>query len=172
MNSVEIPLKKSYGRLTALLNHHFLQKDPSKRPTAAELLKYSFFKKAKDRNWLVHSLIENLGNTPQPTISAPKKVASGKLRKDKDGNWEFEYDSAGSDSETEGTIMQGSRNQRLPISPDMKQQATAKAAQEDQQGQQQQPGQQEPAGGGAQAQPETLNLVSAECCSVDLAESY
>lgn len=50
-----------------------MQKDPAKRPTASELLKSSFFKKAKDKSWLVHSLIENLGSAPSiPAI--PKKV--------------------------------------------------------------------------------------------------
>lgn len=45
---------------------------------------------------MVHSLIENLGTVltvPKSNNNTiPKKVASGKLKKDKDGNWEFEYD--------------------------------------------------------------------------------
>ncbi|VDL68544.1 unnamed protein product [Nippostrongylus brasiliensis] len=83
----------------------FLQKDPTKRPTASELLKYSFFKKAKDRKYLVHSLIENLAAVPVISHHNAKKVASGKLRKDKDGNWEFEYDSpAGSESSDEDEL--------------------------------------------------------------------
>ncbi|KAI6236674.1 Non-specific serine/threonine protein kinase [Aphelenchoides besseyi] len=105
---------KAYGKSFRHVIKDCLQKDPTKRPTAAELLKYSFFRKAKDKAWLVHSLIENLGSNPQPSVSAPKRVASGKLKKDKDGNWEFEYDSPDSDSEPENTI-QSSHSERPTI---------------------------------------------------------
>ncbi|WKY09681.1 hypothetical protein Q1695_002215 [Nippostrongylus brasiliensis] len=96
---------KAYGKSFRALIKDCLQKDPTKRPTASELLKYSFFKKAKDRKYLVHSLIENLAAVPVISHHNAKKVASGKLRKDKDGNWEFEYDSpAGSESSDEDEL--------------------------------------------------------------------
>ncbi|CAI2352625.1 unnamed protein product [Caenorhabditis sp. 36 PRJEB53466] len=84
---------KAYGKSFKTLIRDCLQKDPAKRPTASELLKYSFFKKAKDKKYLVHTLIENLASVPVVAHSSSKKVASGKLRKDAHGNWEFEYDS-------------------------------------------------------------------------------
>ncbi|CAI4222691.1 unnamed protein product [Auanema sp. JU1783] len=94
---------KNYGKSFRALIKDCLQKDPTKRPTAAELLKYSFFKKAKDKKHLVHALIENLADVPVISHhSSAKKVASGKLKKDKDGNWEFEYDSPpGSDESSD-----------------------------------------------------------------------
>ncbi|CAC14417.2 Germinal center kinase 3 [Caenorhabditis elegans] len=84
---------KAYGKSFKTLIRDCLQKDPAKRPTASELLKYSFFKKGKDKKYLVHTLIENLASVPVVAHHSSKKVASGKLRKDAHGNWEFEYDS-------------------------------------------------------------------------------
>ncbi|CAI5450951.1 unnamed protein product [Caenorhabditis angaria] len=84
---------KAYGKSFRTFIRDCLQKDPTKRPTASELLKYSFFKKSKDRKYLVHTLIENLASVPVISHHSTKKVASGKLRKDQYGNWEFEYDS-------------------------------------------------------------------------------
>ncbi|KAF8381532.1 gck-3 [Pristionchus pacificus] len=87
---------KAYGKSFRTLIKDCLQKDPAKRPTATELLKYKFFSKAKDKKYLVHSLIENLGAIPVSSHAQnphKKKVASGKLKKGPDGNWEFEYDS-------------------------------------------------------------------------------
>ncbi|PAV84919.1 hypothetical protein WR25_21778 [Diploscapter pachys] len=99
---------KAYGKSFRTLIKECLQKDPTKRPTAAELLKYSFFRKAKDKKYLVHSLIENLAAVPVINHNSAKKVASGKLRKDKDGNWEFEYDSP-EDSEEDEEGVEGEK---------------------------------------------------------------
>uniref|UniRef100_A0A0N5BXH2 non-specific serine/threonine protein kinase n=1 Tax=Strongyloides papillosus TaxID=174720 RepID=A0A0N5BXH2_STREA len=97
---------KQYGKSFRTMIKDCLQRDPSKRPTATELLKYSFFKKAKDKKYLVNTLIENLSQVQLPTIpnkheEGVKRVASGRLKKDKDGVWNFEPDVEGNENEEE-----------------------------------------------------------------------
>ncbi|KAF1755281.1 hypothetical protein GCK72_021850 [Caenorhabditis remanei] len=116
---------KAYGKSFKTLIKDCLQKDPAKRPTASELLKYSFFKKGKDKKYLVHTLIENLASVPVVSHHSSKKVASGKLRKDAHGNWEFEYDSPQESEDSDEDDEEREKKKKELVAPSAQQQRDA-----------------------------------------------
>jgi len=66
-----------------------LQKEPSKRPTASELLKHAFFKKAKDRKYLTQTLLQSGPSMETRVHKAAKRQpgASGRLHRTVTGEW-------------------------------------------------------------------------------------
>lgn len=65
-----------------------LRKEPDKRPSAKLLLKNDFFKKSKDKAYLVKALLsEGAPVVPQKVKHVPG--ASGRLHKNEDGEWEW-----------------------------------------------------------------------------------
>ncbi len=88
-----------------------LQKDPTKRPTASELLKHPFFKKAKDKKYLAATLLPTGPSMKTRVNKASKRQpgTSGRLHRTTSGDWvwssEDEEGADGknsSDSESEG----------------------------------------------------------------------
>lgn len=80
---------KAYGKTFRKLIVECLQKDPAKRPTANELLKHPFFKKAKDKKYLMQTLLATGPSMKTRVTKASKRQpgASGRLHRTLTGEW-------------------------------------------------------------------------------------
>jgi serine/threonine-protein kinase OSR1/STK39 len=88
-----------------------LQKDPTKRPTASELLKHPFFKKSKDKKYLAATLLPTGPSLKTRVNKASKRQpgTSGRLHRTTSGDWVWSSEDEdgddgknSSDSESEG----------------------------------------------------------------------
>ncbi|XP_055373900.1 serine/threonine-protein kinase OSR1 [Condylostylus longicornis] len=97
---------KAYGKTFRKMIVECLQKEPTKRPSASELLKHQFFKKAKDRKYLASTLLTTGPSMETRVHKAARRQpgASGRLHRTVTGEWVWsseEEDKRSSDSETD-----------------------------------------------------------------------
>ena len=90
---------KAYGKTFRKMISECLQKDPSKRPSASELLKHEFFKKkARDRKFLQQSLVASAPSIDARVQKArggsskQRPGASGRLHRNDAGDWVWSSD--------------------------------------------------------------------------------
>lgn len=90
---------KSYGRTIRKLVAECLQKDPSKRPTAADLLRHPFFRKAKDKKFIQQVLVQSGPRQPSDRAARVRMPgSSGRFHKTEEGDWVW---SSGESSDSE-----------------------------------------------------------------------
>ncbi|KAK3875960.1 hypothetical protein Pcinc_019201 [Petrolisthes cinctipes] len=93
---------KSYGKGIKKMITDCLQKDPTKRPTAQELLKHPFFRKAKDKKYLQSVLLQG-GPSIEERVSKDEPLVrrrsrsrqpgtSGRLHRTQSGDWVWSSD--------------------------------------------------------------------------------
>lgn len=97
---------KAYGKTFRKMIVDCLQKDPTKRPTATELLKHPFFKKAKDKKYLQQTLVA-IGPSLETRVQKASKRqpgTSGRLHRTVTGEWVWssEEEDSGASSGEEG----------------------------------------------------------------------
>lgn len=93
---------KQYSKTFNKMIEQCLQKNPSDRPTAKQLLKHDFFKKAKDRSYIAKHLalkFQDRKKMEEKTVNRRKPPSVRAVRVSDSGEWKF---SSGSDDE--GTI--------------------------------------------------------------------
>lgn len=80
---------KAYGKTFRKMIIECLMKDPTKRPTANELLKHPFFKKAKDKKYLMQTLLATGPSMKTRVNKASKRQpgTSGRLHRTLTGEW-------------------------------------------------------------------------------------
>ncbi|CAI8001602.1 Serine/threonine-protein kinase OSR1, partial [Geodia barretti] len=85
--------KKHYSKSFQKMVEKCLQRDPAKRPTASELQKHQFFKKARESDYLVQTIIKQ-GPSFASRAKRVKRVpgSSGRLHKTEDGGWAWSDD--------------------------------------------------------------------------------
>lgn len=90
---------KQYSKIFNKMIEQCLQKNPADRPTAKQLLKHDFFKKAKDRSYIAKHLAlkwQDRKKMEEKTVNRRKPASVRAVRVSDSGEWKF---SSGSDEE-------------------------------------------------------------------------
>ncbi|KAH3720253.1 hypothetical protein DPMN_063150, partial [Dreissena polymorpha] len=104
---------KNYSKVFRKFVSDCLKKEPEKRPTAKQLLKQEFIKKAKDKAYLVKTLLSE-GSSVKPQKVKRVPGSSGRLHKTEDGTWEWSDDEMDPESE-DGLAAAAETGRRLPL---------------------------------------------------------
>jgi serine/threonine-protein kinase OSR1/STK39 len=86
---------KNYSKTFRKMIGECLKKDPNERPTAKQLLKHDFFKKAKDKSYIAKHLAlpaEARNMKVKTRLPVPSIATSGRWSKRADGEWGFDLD--------------------------------------------------------------------------------
>ncbi|XP_066973863.1 serine/threonine-protein kinase OSR1 isoform X10 [Macrobrachium rosenbergii] len=141
---------KNYGKAIRKMITDCLQKDPAKRPTAQELLKHPFFKKARDKKYLQSVLLQG-GPSIEERVAKDEPIlrrrqsrgrqpgTSGRLHRTQSGDWVWSSDEEGDkdedgDQASTSSLESGSDKPTTEPQPDSNQ-----SSQPEQQQQQQHP---------------------------------
>lgn len=95
---------KNYGKSVRKLIVDCLQKDPTRRPTASELLKHPFIKKAKDRRYLMQTLLPNtptLAERSRRALDAKRAFELEMGNNGESGSWVWPADDSSQRSPSE-----------------------------------------------------------------------
>jgi len=82
---------KNYGKSIRNFISSCLTKDPAKRPSAAELLKHPFIKKAKDKEFLKQRLLQAVTTPASPDAKIGRKPRQRRREEDQTPNTEWEW---------------------------------------------------------------------------------
>ena len=105
---------KNYSKTFRKMIAECLKKDPSERPTAKQLLKHDFFKKSKDKSYIVKHLAlpaDARNMKVKARLPVPSIATSGRWNKRSDGEWGFDLDEPDASSEAEALADSGKLQQ-------------------------------------------------------------
>ncbi|XP_067649194.1 serine/threonine-protein kinase OSR1-like [Haliotis asinina] len=107
---------KAYSKVFRKMISDCLKREPEKRPTAKQLLKHDFFKKAKDKSYITKVLLSDGTNVkPQKVKRVPG--SSGRLHRTQDGQWEWSDEEMDQESEEGQAAISCERSPRVRNAP-------------------------------------------------------